>query len=129
MTTSTKKEKNIMNLQYLNDWAERMKKEETLKQLVRKDPMGAPLQNDMRTCVSLLKEITKRIVLVENHLKTADRFQCDIAEYLEQLYTRGVKYVDQPPEVSHVEERIKAQEENPVIQSPIHSGSDKIDAT
>src|SRR3990167_3171014 len=111
-----------MNLQYLNEWAERMKNQEILKKIVRKDSVGVPLQNDIRISVNLLKEIIKRIVLVNDHIKKADRFQHDIAEYLEELYKRGVVYKDQDPEPSPIVTRIKAQQENPVMQSTTHSG-------
>jgi len=87
-----------MGLKTLIDWANENKDREKLKKIVRKDIKGAPLENDIVVCTKLLEEVVNRAKLSEEFMKKALKFEKDIAEYLEELDKRGVKYGPAPAE-------------------------------
>lgn len=85
-----------MNLEHLKKWVDSNESKEVLKKLVKKDPKGEPSENDIMTAASLLKEIKKRIELINDHTKKAARYETDVIEYLNELARRNIKYIPQP---------------------------------
>ena len=82
-----------MNLKDLVVWVEENQDLKVIRGLVRKDSRTQlPRESDINIALKMLGEIKKRALLVENHLKNAERYQSDISEYLLSLETRGIKY-------------------------------------
>lgn len=86
-----------MNLKDLMSWTQAMQNKDLLREKVRRDAAGRPKEGDIITALSLLKEIKKRIELVEDHQKKAVRYTKDITEYLATLETRGLYFMKEPP--------------------------------
>lgn len=68
-----------------------------LRELVRRDAAGKPRESDITRALSLVREIRKRITLVEDHQKKATRYMGDITEYLLTLEGWGIVYREEIP--------------------------------
>lgn len=81
-----------MNLKHLKKWVEQTQNLKIIRELVRKDMRGNPIENDINIGLKMLGEIKKRAQLVEDCLKKAEKYQDDIAEYLMDLEKRGIVF-------------------------------------
>ena len=109
-----------MGLEILIEWARKTRNREELKKIVRKDINGVPFENDIVVSMKLLEEIEKRANLSEEHMGKAIKFERDIAEYLEELDKRGVKYqgIQEPPE-PQLKPIIDSEEQAPEQTPPL----------
>jgi hypothetical protein len=88
----SKKEGNGMNLKRLLDWILHHENPRIIKEKVNRDRNGEPKQNDISVATKLISEIKKRALLIEDHLKKANKFEKDIVEYLGELKKRNIIY-------------------------------------
>lgn len=77
-----------------------MHNKELLRPLVRKDKNGNPKEGDLISVMSVIRETEKRIDLVLDHTKKANKYTENITEYLAFLESRGVCYVTPPDPVT-----------------------------
>ena len=110
-----------MGLKILIDWANENKDREKLKKLVRKDIKGEPLENDIVVCIKLLGEVVNRAKLSEEFMAKALMYESNIAEYLEELDKRGVKYGSS----ASVEYPVRNDNTRSSIEPPQESGGQK----
>lgn len=69
----------------------------------------------MVRAMSLIREVRKRIQMVEDHQKKASRYMNDITEYLMTLDKWGVKYIAGTPAKDALIEEPKQAVEGPFV--------------
>lgn len=82
----------LPNLPDLIEWTKKNQDVKTLREMVRRDHKGNPLETDVLVCQRYMIEMGKRAGLVIEHTQKAERFMQDISEYFGELKKRGVSY-------------------------------------
>jgi hypothetical protein len=86
------REMGIMNLEHLRNWTKEMLDKGTLRPLVRKDKNGNPMEGDIISAITMIREIGKRIDDAVSFDKKSKKCLENITEYLAFLEKRGIAY-------------------------------------